>query len=294
MTSSRRTFLVATAASAGAMVLPSCQIARPARPKKPLDQKLRLMVVGVAGRGGDNLAGVASEDITILCDVDRRHLEAAGKNFPNARLVADYRTILNDPAEVAKLDGVVVSTPDHTHYLPALLAMQHGLDVYCEKPLTQTVAQARSLLTTAIANGCVTQMGTQIHANHNYHRVVEAIQAGVVGTVREVIVFVNGTDWSAEKLPDTAPAPDYLAWDLWLGPTRLAAARRRTWRATSLTWRSGRSISMRRLRCKLMGPSPIRNVHPRACIANTRSRRVASARRSRCVGTPATTAPRRH
>jgi predicted dehydrogenase len=219
MTSSRRTFLVATAASAGAMVLPSCQTARPARPKKPLDQKLRLMVVGVAGRGGDNLAGVASEDITILCDVDRRHLEAAGKNFPNARLVADYRTILNDPAEVAKLDGVVVSTPDHTHYLPALLAMQHGLDVYCEKPLTQTVAQARSLLTTAIANGCVTQMGTQIHANHNYHRVVEAIQAGVVGTVREVIVFVNGTDWSAEKLPDTAPAPEYLAWDLWLGPT---------------------------------------------------------------------------
>ena len=217
MTSSRRTFLAASAASAGALMLPSCRAV--GRPQKPLDSKLRLMVVGVSGRGGDNLHGVAGEDVTILCDVDGRSLEAAGKRFPAARLVADYRTILRDPAEAKKLDGVVVSTPDHTHYLPSMLALQQGLDVYCEKPLVQTVAQARRLLQAAQANGCVTQMGTQIHANLNYRRVVEAISAGAVGAVREVVVFVNGTDWSATKLPDSEPVPEHLAWDLWLGPS---------------------------------------------------------------------------
>jgi len=177
------------------------------------------MVVGVAGRGADNLHGVAGEDVVILCDVDGRNLEAAGKRFPKARLVADYRAILNDPAETGKLDGVVISTPDHTHYLPAMLALRQNLDVYCEKPLVQTVAQARRLLQTATANGCVTQMGTQIHANANYRRVVEAMQAGAVGAVREVVVFVNGSDWSATNLPNEERAPRHLAWDLWLGPS---------------------------------------------------------------------------
>lgn len=218
MTTSRRTFLAATAASAGALVLPGCRTAREPRAPIPADRKLRLLVVGVAGRGADNLHGVSNEAIEILCDVDRRHLEAAGKRFPGARLVADFRTVLHDPTVVAGLDGVVVSTPDHTHYLPALLALQQGLDVYCEKPLVQTVAQARRLLDVAQANGNVTQMGTQIHANANYRRVVEAIRAGAVGPVREVIVFVNGTDWSANELPPVAAVPDFLDWECWLGP----------------------------------------------------------------------------
>src|SRR5687768_13023856 len=123
MTSSRRTFLAASAASAGALALPSCAATK-SRAPKPLDSKLALMVVGVAGRGADNLHGVAGEDVVILCDVDGRNLEAAGRRFPSARLVADYRTILKDPTESDKLDGVVISTPDHTHYLPAMLALQ--------------------------------------------------------------------------------------------------------------------------------------------------------------------------
>jgi predicted dehydrogenase len=99
-----------------------------------------------------------------------------------------------------------------------MLALQRGLDVYCEKPLTHTVAQARRLARAAAANGCVTQMGIQIHANANYHRVVEAVRAGAVGAVREVVVFVNATDWSAKKLPPSVDVPAELAWDLWLGP----------------------------------------------------------------------------
>lgn len=218
MLSTRRSFLVTGAAAAAALALPSCgSLPRRRLPRDPA-QKARLMIVGVAGRGGDNLAGVASEHIAVLCDVDANHLAAAAKKFPGARLVADYRSVLQDAAACAELDGVVVSTPDHTHYLPSMLALQQGLDVYCEKPLTHTVVQARQLLRTATANGCVTQMGIQIHANANYHRVVEAVRSGAVGTVREVIVFVNGTDWSAKQLPPTGPVPEHLAWDLWLGP----------------------------------------------------------------------------
>ncbi|MEO6596758.1 MAG: Gfo/Idh/MocA family oxidoreductase [Planctomycetota bacterium] len=218
MSTSRRAFLGAAASAAAALGLPASQTVPwrrvPRSPRKPA----RLMIVGVAGRGGDNLNGVASEDIAVLCDVDSKHLQAAAAKFPNARLCADYRTILQDADTVAKLDGVVISTPDHSHFLPAMLALQQGLDVYCEKPLTHTVAQTRRLLATATAKGCITQMGTQIHANANYRRVVEAIRGGAVGAVREVIVFVNGTDWSALQVPEPVPLPDYLDWDLWQGP----------------------------------------------------------------------------
>lgn len=176
------------------------------------------MVIGVANRGAANLNGVQDERIEFLCDVDRRYLAKAAERFPGARTITDFREVLRDPSLCAELDGVVVSTPDHTHYLATMLALQQGLDVYTEKPLTQTVAQARRLLQTAEANGCVTQMGTQIHANENYRRVVEAVQAGAVGTVREVIVFVNGTNWSATELPEPGDVPEHIDWQAWLGP----------------------------------------------------------------------------
>ncbi|MCK5944544.1 MAG: Gfo/Idh/MocA family oxidoreductase [Planctomycetes bacterium] len=218
MPSTRRSFLGAAAAATSSLALPA--ITSPFRRRAPRDprDKARLMVIGVAGRGGANLNGVQDQDIRVLCDVDAHHLQKAAERFPDAHTCADFREILEDEAKCKELDGVVISTPDHTHYLPAMLALQHGLDVYCEKPLTQTVAQARRLLVAAQANGCVTQMGTQIHANENYRRVVEAVRAGAVGTVREVVVFVNGTNWSAQQLPESGEAPAHLDWDVWLGP----------------------------------------------------------------------------
>jgi predicted dehydrogenase len=219
MSSSRRSFLAGSVAAAGALWLPGCAAnARAARPPRAPGSKARLMVVGVGGRGGENLDALAGEQIAVLCDVDAKLLAAAAQRFPTARLVRDHREVLADAAACRDLDGVVVSTPDHTHFLPSMLALQQGLDVYCEKPLTHTVAQARALTRAAAANGCITQMGIQIHARPNYHRVVEAVRAGAVGPVREVLVFVNGTDWSATKLPPAAPVPDHVQWDLWLGP----------------------------------------------------------------------------
>jgi predicted dehydrogenase len=212
MTTSRRTFLQATAAAVPALFLPGC--ASSARAPRPASDKLKLGVIGVRNRGGDNLAGVASQDIAALCDVDTNYLTDAGKQFPGAKQFLDFRDLIAMPG----LDGVVISTPDHTHYPAAALALKRGLDVYCEKPLTHTVAQARRLQRLARERGAVTQMGTQIHANDNYRRVVEAIQAGVIGDVHTVHVFVNGTNWSASGKPKAIEVPSNLKWQLWLGP----------------------------------------------------------------------------
>jgi predicted dehydrogenase len=219
MPSTRRTFLATAAAASGAMWLPGCSAAA-GRPRRAPGEPARLMFVGVGGRGMENLEALSDQNVAVLCDVDRARLAEAGARFPAARQVSDYRDVLRASDASAQLDGVVVSTPDHSHFLPAALALRQGLDVYCEKPLTHTVAEARELTRLAAANGCVTQMGIQIHASDNFRRVVEAVRAGAIGAVAEVVVFVNGTDWSTGTLPRLAPVPDTLDWDLWLGPAQ--------------------------------------------------------------------------
>jgi predicted dehydrogenase len=215
MRSTRRFFLRTAAAFGSALALPSCSSPAP-RQKKRHDEKLNLLVIGVGGRGADNLGGVRSENLVGLCDIDRQQLVRAGKDFKDAQQFVDFRRALEMPS----LDGVVISTPDHTHFPAAMMALSRGLDVYCEKPLTHTVMQARCLQVKARAVGAVTQMGTQIHANANYRRVVEAIRAGVIGDVERVHVFVGGTDWSGKGLPTVEPVPSHVEWDLWLGPAK--------------------------------------------------------------------------
>ncbi len=211
MTTSRRRFLQGAAATAAALSLPACQgLPRAAR----IAGKARLGVIGVGGRGGDNLNGTAQEDIVALCDVDQAILARTAERFPRARTFADFRELLQLP----DLDGVVVSTPDHTHFLPAALALQRGLHVYCEKPLCHTVAEVRELRRLAAATGAVTQMGTQIHSLPNYRRVVERVRQGVLGPITEVHVFVNGTQWAGRGRPSGGNLPPTLDWQLWLGP----------------------------------------------------------------------------
>ena len=132
------------------------------------------------------------------------------------------------------IDAVVVATPDHIHAIATLLALQAGKHVYCEKPLTHNVAEARKVAAAAKKYNRVTQMGTQIHAGDNYRRVVELIRAGAIGPVREVYLWV-GTSWSGDEKPkagETVPAG--LHCDLWLGPAAerpySAAYLPRTWR----------------------------------------------------------------
>jgi predicted dehydrogenase len=178
-------------------------------------QKLKLAIIGVANRGSDNLNGVASQDLVALCDVDQNYLQSTAQRFPQAKLYRDYRQMLD---EVQGIDGVVISTPDHHHAPAAIMAMKRGLHVYCEKPLAHTVDEVRAMTETARKAGVATQMGTQIHAGGNYRRVVELVQANVIGPISRVHVWV-GKGWGATQMPAAAgDVPASLDWNVWLGP----------------------------------------------------------------------------
>jgi len=194
----------------------------PAVHPRPRGERVRLALIGVSGRGAENLVEVRHEEIVALCDVDTAALAGAvarlgeGAEPFRGRTYADYRVLLDAERD---LDAVVVSTPDHTHACIAAAALRRGLDVYCEKPLAHSVEEVRAIQRLARARGAVTQMGTQIHAGENYRRVVELVRAGALGDVREVHVWVNKS-WSEGRLGWPQPVPATLDWDLWQGPVR--------------------------------------------------------------------------
>ena len=180
-------------------------------------KKLNLAIVGVAGRGGANLAGVAKENIVALCDADEARLGKAAAQFPKAQKFVDFRKMLDQVHR--QIDAVVVSTPDHTHAPASVMAMRMGKHCYSEKPLTHDVYEARTVTETARQHKVATQIGTQIHAGDNYRRVVELVQAGAVGSIREVHVWAAASYGHGEDRPkETPPVPKELHWDLWLGP----------------------------------------------------------------------------
>jgi len=183
------------------------------------NEKLDVAVVGVAGRGGGNLAGVKEENIVALCDVDRQNLDQAAAQFPAAKNYRDFRKMLDEIHD--RVDAVVVSTADHTHAPAAAMALSLGKHVYCEKPLTHSVYETRVLTELARKNRLATRLGTQIHAGDNYRRVVELVRSGAVGRIEEVHVWHAGSLGGQDRPTDTPPVPDHLDWDLWLGPAPL-------------------------------------------------------------------------
>jgi len=176
--------------------------------------KLNIGVVGVAGRGASNLAGVKAENIVALCDVDAARLAGAAKQFPKAKGYADFRKML----ERKDLDAVVCSTPDHTHAIVSVSALKSGRHLYCEKPLAHTVSEVRAMTEAAKQHKRVTQMGNQIHAGNNYRRVVELVQGGAIGAVKEVHVWAGSTYGNIGLSAKNAPLPKGFDYDLWLGP----------------------------------------------------------------------------
>ncbi|MFO0880950.1 MAG: Gfo/Idh/MocA family oxidoreductase [Gemmataceae bacterium] len=215
--STRRHFLMSAAAlgAAGLGVRPSLALAD----KKPApSERLRVGAIGIAGQGAGDLASIAAAgaEIVALCDVheDRAEVVNYRKRFDKAKFYTDFRKMI----DAGGLDAVMVATPDHTHAPATLAALRANLHAFCEKPLTHTVEEARLVAETAAKMKRVTQMGTQIHAGGNYRRVVELIQGGAIGPVREAHVWV-GKDWGGGDRPkDTPPVPKGLHWDLWLGP----------------------------------------------------------------------------
>lgn len=181
------------------------------------NEKLNVACIGTANRAAEDIKGVLHENIVALCDVDSNFLERKLREIPDARTYVDYREMLE--VEGDRIDAVVIGTSDHHHAPAAIRAIRKGKHVYCEKPLTHTVEEARIITNAAREAGVATQLGTQIHAGDNYRRVVEIIQAGTIGEITEVHVWVGGKGWGGGELPEmTEPAPAYLNWDLWLGP----------------------------------------------------------------------------
>jgi predicted dehydrogenase len=178
------------------------------------NNKLNIGVVGVTGRGASNLKGVSGENIVALCDVSASNLAGAKKQFPNAKTYSDFRKML----EQKDLDAVVCSTPDHTHAIVGVSALKSGRHLYCEKPLAHTVSEVRAMSEAARKHKRTTQMGNQIHSGTNYRRVVELVQSGAIGEVKEVHVWSNATYGKINLSPDDVPIPKGLDYDLWLGP----------------------------------------------------------------------------
>jgi len=192
--------------------------------------KLNIAIIGVGGRGASNMAGVAGENIVALCDVNETVVLKAAEKYPQAGKYKDFRLIYDKPKDI---DAVVVSTCEQTHALAVLPALQLGKHVYCEKPLTHGVWEAKVLIEATRKARVATQMGTQIHAGDNYRRVVDLIQTGAIGIVTEVNVWVSRAwGWQSEeeakankdivsvreRPAGSSPIPAGLDWDLWLGP----------------------------------------------------------------------------
>lgn len=209
----KKALIAGTAVPAFTGALPLMPLEAASKSKSP-NEKLNLASIGVAARAYANISGTKSENFVALCDIDSKRLEIASKEFPKADKYDDYRKVLdrND------LDGVLVSTPDHMHAPAAAAALRKGLPVYCEKPLTHSVYEARVLTDLAAKAGVATQMGNQIHATDNYHKVVEMVQSGVIGPVRRVHVWVGGgVRIEGERSKENNP-PSYVNYDQWIGP----------------------------------------------------------------------------
>ena len=219
---SRRKFL---AAGAAAFVAPRFLRARGE------NERLNIAIIGHGNRGSGNLRSVSSENIAAVCDVNEAAIGRALKNYPKARAIQDYRQLFDKHHR--DFDAVVISTPEHHHFLPTMLALRANKHVYCEKPLTHGIWEARQVRELAARTKVATQMGIQIHASENYRRVVELVQSGAIGPIREAHVWVSRAwGWQTaeqakkygdiihvmERPKEAMPPPAGIDWDKWVGP----------------------------------------------------------------------------
>ncbi|MFT5466125.1 MAG: putative dehydrogenase [Verrucomicrobiales bacterium] len=181
---------------------------------------------GVADIGGSAKAGCEIVGLVDVVDIERMG-EVAGRfsglkktreAHPDAKFYTDYHDMLADLGD--KVDGVTVSTPDHHHFHASIAAMKAGKAVYCQKPLTHGIWEARMLTELAAKTGVATQMGNQAHANDHLRRVSELIRAGIIGKIKEIHAWTNRPIWPQgfDAPPPAEEAPKWLDWEQWIGP----------------------------------------------------------------------------
>ncbi len=214
----RRVFLKATALNGlGMLILENSRSAY----SYEANEKLNVALIGVGGRGRWFVGAIPEmgTNVVAMCDVNERKAELSFKEIPRAKKFHDFRKMLDEMSK--DIDAVVVATPDHTHAVATAAAIRAGKGVYCEKPLTHNIKEARMLRELAAKYKVTTQMGNQGTASEAFRRAVELVQAGVIGDVREVHAWNTGGGPGARPIPtDEHRLPEYLHWDMWLGPAK--------------------------------------------------------------------------
>jgi predicted dehydrogenase len=219
----RRQFMRGAAISSAAfMVVPGAVLGL--RGATSPNEKLNLAGIGIGGQGGSDLGQMESENIVALCDVDKNHAGHIFKKYPKARQFTDYRKMLD---EVKEIDGVVIATPDHHHAFASMEAIKRRKHVYCEKPLTHSVWEARQVAQAAREAKVATQMGNQGQASDETRHLCELVWSGIIGPVREAHIWTDRpsqglfNEYWPQGVPrpkECPPVPETLDWDLWIGP----------------------------------------------------------------------------
>jgi len=218
-TLTRRQFLSRTSAAVGTVTLAFPFVGR----VLGANERINIACIGVGGKGDSDSSDAArcGGNIVAICDVDRNTLAKKAKQFPQARQYTDFRKLLDEMGR--DIDAVTVSTPDHTHGVATIRALKMGKHAFVQKPLVQTVAEARMVRQLANEKKLATQMGNQGSAEPGLRRAVEVIQAGVIGKPLELHVWSNRPVWPQgyDRPPGEDPVPDTLDWDAWLGPAAM-------------------------------------------------------------------------
>jgi predicted dehydrogenase len=212
----RRKFLKATALAAAApLVVTQFKLFGADAPSN----KLNLALIGTWGRGEAHFDALSTQNVVALCDVNEEHLAFGQKRFPNAKTYFDWRKLLDDHQALG-LDGVVICTLDHTHAFISNWALNRGLHVYCEKPMANTVEEARTVRANYLKNKnkLATQVGTQRHEFQNFNRLRELIRDGAIGELSLAYAWGNRQLRRPGYLPADGNPPSTLHYDLWLGP----------------------------------------------------------------------------
>jgi len=189
------------------------------------NEKLNLAFVGAGGRGASLIGAFNREDVNLLafCDVDETYAANSFKAHPQVPRYTDYRKMFDELER--QIDAVVVATPDHHHYPASMMALRRGKHVYCEKPLTYTIEQARLLAKAAREKKLATQMGNQGNSSDSTRLIREWVKAGVLGEVREIHHW-NDYPMAARQGRQPAAIPPGVDWDVWLGPVPRGRSRR--------------------------------------------------------------------
>lgn len=217
-TTTRRSFLKSATLAGAAIGLPAVQYSN----VFGANSRLRIASIGTGGKGWSDLNGVASSphvDVVALCDIDssKKYLGQAAEKYESARTFADWRKLLDQSKDI---DGVIVSTPDFMHAPISLAAMHLGKHVFCQKPLTHTVHEARQMNLAAKKYHLVTQMGNQIQSRTEYRTAVELVHFDYIGKVKEVHSWQGGKPSWPRHMPrpeGSDAVPNHVRWDLWQG-----------------------------------------------------------------------------